>query len=266
MAQKSSFLKKLIIAFCLLVALGIVGLVVLSMYLGPILKKGVNTIGPKITGTRVELASASVSPFAGGATLKGLFVGNPSGWKSDKAFYLGEIKVKLKSMSLLGDAIDVEEISIKEPHFVFEKGLTSSNINDLLKQIDANMGGGKTAQSKPNEPASDKTSAQKIIVRKFQLSDAQVTLGLGAMASTIPMPAITMTDIGVAEGGVTADQLATVILKRVLADVTAAGVKGAASALQGAGQGAGGAAGAVKDAAKGAGDAVKGLFKSNQDK
>lgn len=73
MAQKSSFLKKLIIAFCLLVALGIVGLVVLSMYLGPILKKGVNTIGPKITGTRVELASASVFTFCGRGDAQGPF-------------------------------------------------------------------------------------------------------------------------------------------------------------------------------------------------
>lgn len=261
MAKKSSWRKKLIVAFCLLVALGIVGLVVLSMYLGPILKKGVNTIGPKITGTRVELGSASVSPFAGGAMLKDLFVGNPSGWKSDKAFYLGEIRVKMKPASLLGSAIDVEEITISAPQFVFEKSLTSSNINDLLKQIEANVGGGKTTQSKPESSSNEKASTQKIMVRKFQLSDAEVTLGLGAMAATIPMPSITMTDIGVAEGGVTPDQLASVILKRVLADVTTAGVKGATSALQGAGTGSGDAAGAIKDAAKGAGESIKGLFK-----
>lgn len=253
MAQKSSLLKKILVVFCLLVALGIVGLVVLSMYLGPIVKKGVNTVGPKVTGTRVELGSASVSPFAGGVTLTDLFVGNPSGWKSDKAFYLGKIRIKMKPASLLGDAIDIEEITIDAPQFVFEKSLTSSNINDLLKQIEANVGGGKTAPPKTDAPESDKPSTQKIMVRHFQLSNAEVTLGLGAMASTIPMPSITMTDIGVVEGGVTADQLATVILKRVLADVTAAGIKGAV-------QGATGTSGSVKDAAKGAGSAIKGLF------
>jgi len=46
-----------------LLTLGIVTVVVLMFFLGNIVKAGVNSFGPKITGTNVVLSGATVSPL-----------------------------------------------------------------------------------------------------------------------------------------------------------------------------------------------------------
>ncbi|MDR1280046.1 MAG: hypothetical protein LBK99_04415 [Opitutaceae bacterium] len=227
-------LKKLLVLLCLVAALVVVGLVVFGMYLGPIIKKGVNTAGPRLTGTRVELESAKVSPLAGGASLRGLFVGNPEGWKSDKAFYLGEIRIKLSPASLLGDVVNIEEIYIDRPEFVYEKSLTGSNIKDLLAQIEKNTGGKSPAEAPTPTPSGPGPGpgagpARKFIVKSFRLRNARVTLAFGERGAEVSLPAVSLHDLGVKEGGITSDQLASAVLKKVLADVTAAAVDGLAN-------------------------------------
>jgi hypothetical protein len=84
-----------------------------------------------------------------------------------------------------------------------------------------------------------------------------MTLMVAGQALTVPLPALTITDLGVAEGGITADQVASKVLKRVLAQM----IPAAADALKKVGLGVlGGAADGVTGATKGVGDATKGVF------
>ena len=79
----------------------------LDLFLGSVVKAGVNRFAPKITKTRVELAGARISPVTGSGTLTGLFVGNPPGWRSDKAFSFGKIHVVVAPFSIFGDHVVV---------------------------------------------------------------------------------------------------------------------------------------------------------------
>lgn len=239
-------MKKLLKIVAVLFLLGVIALVAVGFFLGPIVTKAVNAVGPKVTGTRVELDGAKISPLTGGGTLKGLFVGNPEGWTGDKAFYLGEIRASVKPASLIGDYVMVNEVFIDGPEFVYEKRLIGgSNIDALLKQIEANTGGGKTPPT--TEPAKDEAPAKpmKFAVKSFVLKDAKMSLVAGGQTISVPLPTITITDLGVAEGGITADQVATAVLKRVLAQMgpAAAGAltKIGAGALEGGSEGAKGA-------------------------
>lgn len=247
-------MKKLLKVLVVLFLLGVIAVVAVGFFLGPIVKKAVNTVGPKITGTRVELDAAKISPLTGGGTLAGLFVGNPEGWTGDKAFYLSEVRASVQPASLIGDCIVVNEVFIDGPEFVYERrGLLGggSNIDALLKQIETNTGGGaKTPSAEPGEaPAGE---PKKFAIKSFRLQNAKVTLiGLGQEV-TLPLPPLTITDLGVKEGGITADQAATAVLKQVLSQISVV----AADAVKQAGGAVlqGGAAGgeAAKDAAKGA--------------
>jgi hypothetical protein len=62
-------------------------------------------------------------------------------------------------------------------------------------------------------------ATKKFIVRSFRLENAKATVGVGAAAITVPLPPLTLTDLGAAQGGITADQLATAVLKQVLAQI-----------------------------------------------
>lgn len=251
-------MKKLLKIFAVLALLGVIALVVVGFFLGPIVTKAVNTVGPKITGTKVELDGASIFPLTGSGTLKGLFVGNPEGWASDKAFYLGEVRGSVQPFSVFGDHIVINEVYIDGPELVYEKRLLGgSNIDALLKQIEDNMGG-----PKPDAPKTEEKPAKpmKFAIKSFKLINVKVTVGVGPTAVTVPMPPITLTDLGVAEGGITPDQIVAAVLRSVISNMGAVAAE-AAKKIGGAALDGGKAAGdAAKEVGKGAADGVKKLF------
>ncbi|MDQ5977177.1 MAG: hypothetical protein QG602_149 [Verrucomicrobiota bacterium] len=244
-----------------LLILGLGGLIVLiaaylgvAHFLGSIVKSGVNSFGPKLTQTKVELAGAHLSPLTGSGTLSGLTVGNPKGWSDGNAFSLGKVHVDIQPLSIFGDPVVINEISIDAPVFNYETKIVSSNIKDLLKNIENFSGGGdKPAATKEGKPV-------KFVVKKFRLTNAQATVGVGASALAVPLPPVSLDDLGVDKDGITADELATEIMGKVLGSIAT----GTANALTQTG----GTAGAMsvekaKEAAKQAGDAIKGLFKND---
>jgi len=249
-------MKKLLIILGSLLALVVIVGIIASFFLGSIVTKAVNTFAPKITGTVVTLDSASVSPLTGATTLNGLFVGNPEGWKSDKAFSFAKVHASVAPSSLLGDYILVKEVLIDSPQFVYETKIISSNIKELLAQIEKNIGG---TSEKPaaEQPATKDGKPLKFAVKSFRLENAKVTLGVGPTAITLPMPPIVLTDLGVKEGGITPDQLAVKVMTNVLANITKAVAN---SALQLGGATGAAATDATTDAAKKAGAGLKKLF------
>ncbi len=227
------------------------GYFVLSYTLGSIVKAGINGFGPKLTQTTVELAGATISPLTGTGTLTGLAVGNPSGWSEGDAFRLGKVHVDLQPFSIFGDHVIVNEITIDGPEFLYETKIISSNIKDLLKNIEAFTGsGGKEPTTKSGKPI-------KFVVKKFRMTNGVARLGVGVAALPVPIPPIAIDDLGVREGGITADQLAGVMMQNVLGGI----INGTASALTSVGSTAG-AAGLekTKEAAKKAGEGIKKLF------
>jgi hypothetical protein len=140
--------KKLLYLGGIVAALALLAYVGLSFFLGSIVKAGVNSFGPRLTGTRVVLAGAELSPLSGSGTLRGLAVGNPAGWSDGNAFYLGKIHIALKPFSIFGDHIVIDEIAIDQPEFTYETKVIASNIGDLLKNI-GQITGDKAADPRP---------------------------------------------------------------------------------------------------------------------
>lgn len=242
--------------------LGLGGLIVLiavyigaAYFLGSIVKAGVNSFAPKLTQTKVELQGAQISPLTGSGTLSGLSVGNPRGWSEGDAFTLGQVHVDVEPMSVFGDHIVINEIVIDAPVFNYETKIVSSNIQDLLKNIQQFAGSGG------QDPATEEGKPIKFVVKKFRLTNAKATVGVGATAVPVPVPPVSLDNLGVEKGGITPDELATEIMTNVLSSI----VSGTAGALTQIG----GTAGATslektKEAAKQAGEALKGLFKRDK--
>lgn len=212
-----------------LVALGIVAVLIVSFMLGSIVKKAVNHAGPQITQTSVVLEDAKISPFSGKGTLKGLTVGNPAGWTTPRAFYLGEISIDMESGSLTKDTIVINSIVINEPEITFETKITTSNLQDLLKNIQKSSESGGTApapqpsggETKPAEPGKQ----VKLEVKSFRLEKAKVIVAGGGTSVPLEIPAIVLENLGTREGGLTPDQLAMAVLKEISVQVAQYGGK-----------------------------------------
>jgi hypothetical protein len=241
--------KKLLYIAGGLAAFGLAVFIGLELFLGSIVKAGVNRFAPQITLTKVELAGAHISPLSGVGTLTGLYVGNPEGWSSERAFYLGKIHVDVAPFSLLGDHIIINEIVIDQPEFVYETKIIASNIGDLLKNIEQTTGGG----TKGPEAITKSGKPIKMVIKKFVLQNGRVTLGVGPASMTIPMPPVTLTDLGTAENGITPGAVAVAIMRGVTPNIVAA-------SMQALGNAGGTTGAAAAEGVKQAGQAIKNLF------
>lgn len=244
--------KFLLFTGVIVLVLAVVAYIGVTFFLGSAVKGAVNRFGPRLAGTNVELASATISPLSGTGTLGGFTVGNPPGWSTNRALYLGRAHIEVQPSSLLKDVVVINELTIEEPEFNYETRLVSSNINDLLANIEKYLGG-------TTETPKDSGPGKKFIVKKLRLTNGKATVGLGVAALPVPLPEIQLDNIGMAEGGVTGARLAAIILGDVLRTVVQAatearGLTGADSLEK------------TKEAAKQLSDSVKGLFKEKEKK
>jgi hypothetical protein len=237
-----------------------IGLVVLvvgayvagQFILGSAVTAGVNKFAPALTQTTVVLGGARISPLDGTGTLTGLVVGNPKGWSENNICSLGKIHVDVAPFSIFGDRVLIEEISLEAPEFNYETKFVASNVSDLMKNIEAAMGG----KSADGQPTTKDGKPIKFEVKKFRLQNGKVRLGVGAAAMTLPMPPIELNDLGTKEGGITPDQLVFAVMKSVTGSIVSA-------TTQAAGQIGKTTGAAAAEGVKKTGEAIKGLFKKD---
>jgi hypothetical protein len=240
-------MKKLLVAGGAVLALCAVVIVIASFFLGSMVTAGVNAYAPRITGTRVTLGGASISPLTGSGSLRGLVVGNPAGWSDAALVSLGRVHVAIDPTSLFGDHVVIEDIDVEAPEFDYETKILSSNVGDLLATIDrASESGAGTAKAKNKAP-------MRFEVRHFRVTDGVVRLGAGKASVRVPLPTIELSDLGTNGQGLTSPQLAAAIARTLASDIMQAGARAAE-------QGAATAGAAAAQAVKGAGSRVKSLF------
>ncbi len=215
-------MKKWIVRLVIIFAvLFIVGLVAAFAFLNNIVKTGVEKVGPIITKTEVKLESANISPFSGSGQLKGMFVGNPEGYKTPSAAKVGDIKVAVDVKSLLSPVVVVDSISIQGAEVTLEVGLTGNNLSKLLDNV-SSVAAADEGTKKPEEKPAE--GGKKFKVKDIVITGTKVNgsvTAMGGQAVTFPIPEIHLTNIGTDSDGVSAAELT----KKILSEITVASVK-----------------------------------------
>jgi hypothetical protein len=244
-------MKKLIVKIAVvLLVLVVLAAVASFFFLGSIIKKGVETVGPMITKTDVKLESANLSLLSGSGTLKGLFVGNPTGYKTDSAIKAGSVSVAVKPGSIFSDKIHVTQIHVQAPEITFEGGLKGNNLSKLLDNVQAASGADSQAGGAPKKSA----ASRKIQVDEFVISGGKINLNvnvavLGGKSAAVPLPEIHLTGLGQGADGITVAEMT----RRVLDEVLKKAIPAAEKAVADLGKG---VTDALKDVSKNPGDAV----------
>jgi hypothetical protein len=230
-------MKKAIIRILIgLVVLLIAAVVIAGFSLDGIVKRGVETIGPKLTKVDIKLDKVGLSLFSGSGRVDGLVVGNPEGFKSPHAISVGSASLSLSPGSLLSDKIVIKSIKVDAPEITYETGAGGSNLKKILANLNETAGGGGNGANAAAKPG------KKLEVDDFLLTGAKLHLSLAGIAgATVPLPAIHLTGLGQGDAGLTSADLT----KRVLAEIEQAAAKAAAES--------------AGDIAKGATGLVKGL-------
>ena len=207
-------MKKWILIGLAVVVVVIAGVVVLGLSkIGPIIKTAVNTYGPDITKTDVNLGDVKVSLFSAEAKLKDFYLGNPKGFKSPDAMKVGSILVDVDETSIAKDTIIIDRIEVLRPRITYEKKANLDNFQAILNNVTK---GAKQSKSKSGESSSGTSAGgKKIIIRDFQLKGGQVTLAaslLGEKKSvSTSLPDIHLKNIGEKNGGLKPEEAFRII-------------------------------------------------------
>jgi hypothetical protein len=209
-------MKKIILSFVALILLILIGGVgYLYFSLNTLVKKAVETVGPTITKTHVGLASANLSPFSGSGKLSGFVIGNPEGFQGPYALKLGSIAVSIDKSTILKDTIVVNSIVIRNPAVALIGTPFGNNLGKLLQNIKS----GSPTKSK-EETSSSSAASKKFIVKEVVISGAKVDVAASAMEQKIqqslPIPDITLRNIGSDGSGVSARELAMQIITPII--------------------------------------------------
>ncbi|SPE59319.1 conserved exported hypothetical protein [Verrucomicrobia bacterium] len=207
-------MKKIIIGVLIALALLIVVLVLaVSFFLDGAVKRGVETAGPMLTKVQVKLDSASLSLLSGSGKLKGLFVGNPEGYKTSSAIEVGTASLSLKPSSVFSDKVIIHSIRLEAPQVTYETDFKGNNLSKILANLDAATGG---SSGQPAQPQPAKAS-KKLQVDDFLITGGMVRASITALNQpvTVPLPEIHLTDLGQGPDGITAAELAKVVVQAI---------------------------------------------------
>ncbi len=178
----------------------------------------INTYGPELTQTHVHVESVDISPLAGNGAIRGLEVGNPSGFKEPNAFSLGSIKVNVVPKSILTNKIEINEIDIQQPHFVLETNLNGNNIDTILQNIKDNT---PSTQQNATQAAGGSSKEKKFVIHKLVVDGGTVQLGLMGQSQTFKLSKIDIQNFS--PEGITGPQATAKILQVVLNQVAKQG-------------------------------------------
>lgn len=127
--------------------------------LGSLVKSVLAHFDSSALGVKIELGALLIDPSTGRIEVEGLTVRNPEGWSSEYLLHADKIVVDMEMEKLLysfGKELHVEELVFDGVDVIYEKGLSTSNLKDLLKKLESDSGSADTehAETEPKAKAS----------------------------------------------------------------------------------------------------------------
>jgi hypothetical protein len=184
-------------------------------------KKGVETVGPQITKTTITLDAVNLSLLTGSASVKGLVVGNPEGYKAPQIISIAKVGVSVAPASLTTGKIVVHSIEIRAADITFEGNpFGGNNLKKIMDNVNGTTQNGTVPVTNTAAPAGGKP-AKKLEVDDFLLTGVKVHASITGMEGrefTVPIPEIHFTDLGRGNDGITASELTQMVLKEISTD------------------------------------------------
>ncbi|MGQ0711442.1 MAG: hypothetical protein ACT4NV_17050 [Rhodoferax sp.] len=229
----------LLVLALLLLAVG-AGVYWLRGNLDALVARAIREHGSAMTQASVQVERVHIDASNGRGTLQGLVIGNPQGFKTAHALQADVVELEVDISTLASSVVVVRRLAVLAPDVVYEKGASGTNFEALQKNIAHYLG--------PQDPAKP---PRKFIVEDFSIRKARAQASAAFMNGqtvAVPLPDLHLRQLGRAQGGATAAELAQEVTAALKAQLSGAVhfdrlMQSAGSALDKAGQ------------------AIKGLFK-----
>lgn len=205
-----------ILVSILLVLAAIIGAAMfwLSGNIDVLVKYAIAEYGSAMTQAKVSVDTVKIAPADGKGTISNLLIGNPAGFKTAHAIKVGQIDVDIDIASVTRNVIIIRRIAINAPDVNYEKGDSTTNFDAIQKNIANYLG-----------PTDSKQEGKKLIVEELTIRDARAQASAAFMNGktvTVPLPDITLKNLGKAKGGISPGELGQEIAGALKAKLSAA--------------------------------------------
>jgi hypothetical protein len=209
-------MKKILLILTAVVLVAVAGAFgYLYLSLNSLVKKAVETVGPKITRTDVKLASAVLLPLSGSGSLNGLVIGNPEGFGKSYAIKVGSISISVDRDSLFSDTIIINEILIKKTSITLEGTLQGNNLGKLMQNIKSYDSGSKPSSEK-KQTSSSPSSSRKFLVKRVLVTGTELNVAASALGQSVsqslPLGDLHLENLGSDGSGISAAAISQQIL------------------------------------------------------
>ncbi|MDD3030028.1 MAG: hypothetical protein PHS57_07095 [Alphaproteobacteria bacterium] len=194
--------KKIVWGVAALFALVLISVIFVGSNLDSLVRRAVETYGTAVTKAQTTLGRVDISLASGTGTLKNFKLGNPEGFKTDKAMSFGEVSVEIDPSSIAGNGpIVLRKVLIDAPEITYEVAQNGdTNLQTLQKNIQAYT----AALTKDNKAGAKETGknegqGRNLVIERLIISNGQVHLShalLEGKKISVGLPTITMTNIG----------------------------------------------------------------------
>ena len=204
------------------ISLGVVaftGLLAVIFLPGMVAKKGANALGPKILGVAMKVDDVNVNLFSGSAGVDGVLIANPEGYKHQNAFELAHARFSLKSSSVLGDVIVIEEVVIDGAQISYE-GLRGNNLKQIQSNVEkfAGLNQEKTEESSSSDD--QQGPGKSFYIKKFILRNTVVKAVVPGVGGTIKIPEIILEELGSEEKGASVSDVIDKMLGGIIESIS----------------------------------------------
>ena len=188
----------------LLLAIALLGFGIIywmSDNLGELAADAISHYGSTMTRARVGVEHVDIHPSTGKGVISGLFIGNPKGFKTPHALSVQSIEIDVDLASVASDVIVVRMILISKPDVIYEKGESLTNFDAIQRNIEAYLGPANKRASR---------SGPRLIVNELTIANATAYASAPFMEGksvSIPLPDISLRNLGADKGGVTPGEL-----------------------------------------------------------
>ena len=186
----------------------------LSGNIDGLVKDAIENYGSAMTKARVSVGAVKIEPADGKGSISQLSIGNPAGFKTAHALKAARIEVEIDLASLAKDVVVIRRIAVVAPDVVYEKGESMTNFDAIQKNIAAYLG-----------PSEGKKDGPKLIVEELTIRNAKAEASaafMGGKTVSVPLPDITMKQVGRAKGGITPGELGQEVAGALKAKLTGA--------------------------------------------
>lgn len=195
---------RIVLVLLLIVLVG--GFITLR-YAGSIIREVVQSEGSSALGVNTTLSSASLDLFGGHVNLSGLELASPAGYSAPKMFSLGSGDVRVSYGKLREDPIRISNITLDKLALVIEERGGKLNLQALTDEM------AKRSEPQPTDAKRDQSKPVNLVIDELTITNSQVTLKLSLLPTeiTVPIPSMTLKNIGTGEGSKNGAALGDVI-------------------------------------------------------